>query len=347
MAQKGPSGPVYVEYTQISLADKEDKINAVGILLPAASVVIKPELSGKIVAIYFNEGQAVKKGDILIKIDDTTFQADVKDAQAKVFLAEQNLKRLIAVKGSSTEQQLDISKAALLQAQATLEIATSQLAKSTIKAPFDGLVSLSNTEVGEYIQAGTALLSLVNQQKLKLEFTIPERISHLAKKSQIIQFQSDNFPDAHFEGIVYAISPEIDQQGRSLTIRAWVDNQSNQLIPGLFVRLTLNIPQDKKVMQLPEESMFAQNGKQWVYAVNNQAQKQVAKLTEIKIIARQLGLIEFEGDLKPNDIIVKSGQQKLRDGAEISDITTLNLKNDTEKNILKNTQNNNTKNNKE
>ncbi len=230
------------------MADKEDQINAVGILLPAASVVIKPELSGKIVSIHFNEGQPVKEGDILIKIDDTTFQADVKDAEAKVFLAEQNLKRLIAVKGSSTEQQIDISKAALLQAQAMLAITSSQLAKTTIKAPFDGIVSLSNVEVGEYIQAGTALLTLVNQEKLKLEFTIPERISHLAKPSQIIQFQSDNFPDKKFEGIVYAISPEIDQLGRSLTIRAWVDNKTMLLIPGLFVRLTLNIPQNKKIM---------------------------------------------------------------------------------------------------
>lgn len=351
-AQKGAGGATYVEYTAVKVVDRQEIVDAIGTLLPAASVIIKPEIAGKVQGVYFKEGQAVDKDAVLLKIDDTALKATYDDAHAKYLLAQQNLNRLTAAKAGSSVQQIDIARATFLQATANLEISAAQLAKTELKAPFKGVLGLSDIEEGQYLQVGMSLVTLLNTEKLKLEFSVPERVAHRVKVAQTINFNVDNYPEQDFIAQIYATSPEIDKDGRSLTIRAWVDNELGDLTAGLFVRLRLIMPQTGQVLQLPEEAIFAQNGKQWVYVVKdspkvapkavvnadlktnpssnanankdaNIPKNQYAYLTEVILSGRRSGIAEIASGIEAHDIIVKTGQQKLRDGAQIIDVNAL------------------------
>ncbi len=317
-----------VELSEVKEIEKEERIYAVGTLMPQFRVVIRPEVSGKVAEIAFKEGAEVAEGALLIQLEDRIERANRKDAEAKYQLAKLNVDRLTAARGGATLQTLDSAKAALLQSEADLEIAHSNLDKRLITAPFSGVLGLKSVELGDYIQAGTALVTLTNREKLQLEFNLPERVAHVIRVGQKVRFKIDNFPKDEFSAEVYAISPEIEQEGRSLAIRALYDNQNDRLIPGMFARLVLDIPLGYSVIEIPEEAMFALEGKHYLYVaepIEGREEYYRLSLREIKIGDRTEYSIEVLEGLEGGEIVVKSGQQRVRDGAEVTGFFPPNL----------------------
>lgn len=309
-----------VEVTDTQEIPKQEYINAVGTLMPFERVIIRPEMAGKIVEVNFKEGALVNKDQELIKFDNKLANAKLKNASANLINAEQNVKRLEASKGSATAQQLDAAKTAELQAEADLEMAQVEVDRTVLKAPFNGRMGLINQFVGSYIQTGNDLTTIVNTEKLKLEFNLPERLAHTVKVNQPLQFSVDNFPKKKFTAEIYALSPEIEQEGRSLTVRALYENQDDALLPGMFARISLEIPLGYNVIIVPEEAIFSSEGKQYVYKVITEGDKNMAKLTEVILGERSSYAVEVIHGLKNGDRVVKVGQARIHDGALINPV---------------------------
>lgn len=325
-AQSAPRKGVRITEVELAEAKSEAKIEeiyAVGVLYPRQSVIIRPEIAGRVTEIGFKEGEPVEQGEVLLKLDASIAQADFNEAKAKEELAQQNVNRLSAARGGATAQALDIAKAELKQATARREVASATLNKMTLTAPFAGVAGLKKVEVGDYIQAGAEVVSLSNINQLKLEFSIPERVAHVAKVGQQVKFSVDNFPNRDFNAEVYAVSPEIEQRGRSLLIRAEFNNEDQTLISGSFARLNLLIPLDFEVVIIPEEAIFASEGKQFVYrAILDSEQSESldepiyrAELTEVELGERSAFNVEILSGLKGGDIIVKAGQVRINEGS--------------------------------
>lgn len=309
-----------VEVANVQEIPKQEYINAVGTLLPYERVIIRPELSGKITAINFNEGAIVDQNSELIKFDDRLAQAKLKNAQANFLNAKQNVKRLEASQGSASAQQLDAAKTTQLQTEAELEMAQIEVDHTILQAPFKGRMGLSNQYIGSYVQAGNDLTTIVNTEKLKLEFNLPERLAHTIEIEQPLQFSVDNFPKKRFTAEIYALSPEIEQEGRSLIVRALYDNQDSGLLPGMFTRISLEIPLGYNVIIVPEEAVFSSEGKQYVYKIIHENNEFIAQLTEVILGERSTYSVEILHGLKDGDQVVKVGQARIRDGSIINPI---------------------------
>lgn len=314
------SKSISVEVTDTQETPKQEYIHAAGTLLPYERVVLRPELSGKITAINFEEGAVVEKNQALIKFDDRLANAKLKNAEANLSNAEQNVKRLEASKGSATAQQVDAARTSQLQAEAELEMARIEVDHTTLTAPFKGKMGLINQYAGSYIQMGSDLTTIVNTEKLKLEFNLPERLAHTVELGQPLQFSVDNFPKKKFTAEIYALSPEIEQEGRSLIVRAIYDNHDQGLLSGMFARISLEIPLGYNVIIVPEEAIFSSEGKQYVYRVVQENDQYTAKLTEVILGERSSYAVEIIHGLKNGDRVVKVGQARIHDGAKINPI---------------------------
>lgn len=310
-----------VELSEVVLQSKFEEIYAVGILYPYQEVIIRPEASGRVVQIAFKEGENVQEGDLLIALDSSIEAAELRETTARRILAKQNLDRLLAAKGGSTAQARDMAQAEYEQAVANEAISQAKYDRRFIHAPFSGTIGLKNIELGDYIQAGADIVRLLNIEQLRLEFNIPERVAHVVKTGQNVSFTVDNFPSQQFTAEVYAVSPEIEQKGRSLTVLARFHNEDKALIAGSFARLNLLVPLNYQVIIIPEESIFASEGAQFVYRAKDIGDAEVfeAELVPVEIGQRSTFNVEVLSGLNADDIVVKAGQVRINNQSKIKD----------------------------
>lgn len=312
-----------VELSEVVLQDKFEEIYAVGILYPYQEVIIRPEASGRVVNIAFKEGELVNEGDLLLALDSSIEAAEHRETSARRTLAKQNLDRLLAAKGGSTAQARDIAQAEYEQAVANEAIAKAKYDRRFIYAPFAGTVGLKNVELGDYVLSGADIVRLLNIEQLRLEFNIPERVAHVVETGQNVTFTVDNYPNKRFTAEVYAVSPEIEQKGRSLTVLAKFHNEDQSLIAGTFARLNLLVPLHYQVIIIPEESIFASEGAQFVYRAKagEDLEHFTAELVPVEIGQRSTFNVEILSGLNADDIVVKAGQVRISDQSQIRDVT--------------------------
>ena len=311
-----------VELSEVILQDKFEEIYAVGILHPYQEVIIRPEAAGRIVNIAFKEGESVEAGELLLELDSGIESAELRERSAKRVLAKQNLDRLLAAKGGSTAQARDMAQAEYEQAVANEAVAQTKFNRRFIHAPFAGTMGLKNVELGDYVQAGADIVRLLNIEQLRLEFNIPERVAHVVETEQNVNFTIDNFPNKLFTAEVYAVSPEIEQKGRSLTVLARFHNEDQSLIAGTFARLNLLVPLHYKVAIIPEESIFASEGSQFVYRANPVAGEDyfISELVPVEIGQRSTFSVEILSGLGADDIVVKAGQVRINNESHVADV---------------------------
>ncbi len=218
-----------------------ENVKAIGTIVSPDSVIITPEISGIITEIYFNEGNKVFRDEPLLKIDSTNYEAELEIAKANLELAELNQKRaheLLKGKFIST-QSYDETKAILRKDKASLKLAKDNLEKTTIRAPFDGITGLKNVSVGDYVSPGTSVTNLENIDILQVDFQIPERYFSRVKIGDQVNIATDLYKDKIFTGKIIAIDPQINSNDRSLRIRAQINNESEELWPGSFARVSI------------------------------------------------------------------------------------------------------------
>lgn len=315
MAQQNPAAPVTVEAAPIKTEHLERTIDAVGSLVSNESVVMSPEIAGRITGIEFEEGAPVKKGDVLIRLDDSIYKAQLSQARAALGLSQANHKRAVELyeKKINAVSRVDETLAQRNSDSAAVELAQAQLDKTVIRAPFDGIVGLRQVSSGDYVTQGQALINLESIDPLKVNFKVAETNLSFLKAGQPLTATVDAFPNRTFDGEVYAIDPLIDTAGRTVSLRGRIPNPDLLLRPGLFARIRLVIDTTQDALMVSEEALVPQGEEQFVYKVVDNK----VSMAKVKTGQRKSGMVEITEGLKAGDVIVTAGQMKLRPDAAV------------------------------
>ncbi|MEZ5635771.1 MAG: efflux RND transporter periplasmic adaptor subunit [Burkholderiaceae bacterium] len=224
----GPAAPraAGVEVAKAERARLQDDAQSVGTLRSRQSVMLRPEVAGRVREIGFADGATVRKGQVLVQLDDTLQRAEIKQAQAQVSIAQANLKRNQELVAQSfvAQRVLDESNANLQVAEAQLALACARWSRMAILAPFDGTVGIRNVNLGDYVKDGADLVNLEDISSMYADFRLPERFQGKLKPRQSVQLQLDAFPGRMFKATVEAIDPLLDVNGRSVGVRAVLPN---------------------------------------------------------------------------------------------------------------------------
>lgn len=317
-AQSDGRPPTPVEVARVETDTVVEEASAVGTLLSNESIIVRPEIAGRIVEIHFQEGEPVEAGQPLFSLEDSVLRAELADTRARLELARRNFERAkeLFERGAGTARGRDEAEAEFDRARAAVRLAEARLEKTDIVAPFAGIAGLRQVSVGDYVSAGDDLMNLVDIEPIKVEFSIPERYLSALETGQTARITADAFPTRAFEGRVYAIDPQIDPAGRSIHIRARVPNEDRVLRPGLFVRVKLQLARRENALVVPEQAIVPRGQDRYVFKVENGK----AVLTEVTIGQRRYGRVEIVEGLTAGDTVVTAGQLKIRDGAPVQPI---------------------------
>ena len=243
----GPPGggmpPMAVEAVTVKAEPLQAGLSTVGTLRADESVVIRPEVNGRLVKIHFDEGQRVSQGDPLFSLDASVTQADLREAQATLENARRANERATDLGGRQllSRSDVDSARAQLGVSQARVESARAQLQKTTLVAPFSGVIGLREVSVGEVVSPGQALVNLVRLDPMEVDFSLPESELAQVSRGQKLSLAVDAYPGETFAGEVSAVEPVIDVNSRSARVRATVANADGRLRPGLFARVNLGV----------------------------------------------------------------------------------------------------------
>ena len=309
-----PAG-VVIEATKVAVVRLPSALSAVGSLRSDETVIVRPEVAGRVSQILFKEGERVAQGQVLVKLDDSVQRADVDKARANLVLSKTKHERSgdLLSKGFLSSQARDEFENSLKVAQAEAELMQARLDKMTIRAPFAGTIGLRQVSVGDYVKEGQDLVNLESLDPLKVDFRVPETALSLVGGAQTLQVTLDALPDKAFDGRVYAVNPLIDANGRSIVIRAQVPNREGRLRPGMFARVRLFTSGLRDSMVIPEESLFPVGDDKYVYkVVDGKATRQ-----KVEIGTRREGRVEVLSGLTTEDVVVTAGALKLREGIAV------------------------------
>ena len=315
-APKAAPPGIVVEASRVAVVRLPQALTAVGSLRSDETVVVRPEVAGRIANIAFREGEQVSKGQVLIHLDDSVQQADLDRAQANLTLSRTKHERAIDLrnKGFLSGQALDEAVNNLKVAEADTELMKARVNKMTIRAPFSGTLGLRQASIGDYLKEGQDIVNLESLDPLKVDFRLPEVAHSQVKEGQTLQLALDALPDRAYDGRVYAINPLIDANGRAIVIRAQVPNRDGKLRPGMFARVRLFTSDNKDAMVVPEEALFPLGDEKYVYkVVDGKALRQ-----KVEIGQRREGRVEVLNGLTRDDVVVTAGVIKLREGVAVT-----------------------------
>ncbi|MDH4115034.1 MAG: efflux RND transporter periplasmic adaptor subunit [Burkholderiaceae bacterium] len=311
----GAGAATPVEVIVVQPVTVQEDLQAVGSMRSNESVVLRPEVSGRIATIGFRDGQVVRKGQLLIGLDATLNEAEVAQYQAEHDLALSNLRRsedLARQKFiSSSAQETAASNAQV--AEARLKLAQARLSKMRIVAPFDGVVGIRGVSLGDYVKDGADLVNVEDVRNLKVDFRLPERSLPQVRVGQSVEVVADALPDESWQGEIEAINPRIDANGRSLELRARLDNSKGRLRPGMFARVRVIVGERSNALLVPEEAIVPQGGQFFVYKVVEGAARRVP----VKLGVRRDARVEILDGIAAGDQVVTAGMRLSRDGQPV------------------------------
>lgn len=335
MMQKGMAAakdPVQTVSSIVATSQEwQSRIEAVGTLRAVQGIDIAPEVAGTVEALPFESGLDVEAGAILLQMDSKEQKAALAALESNLKLAELNLARnekQLAAKAISqaaydaSKSEFDSLTAQVAQQKATLE-------KRTLRAPFAGRLGLRQVNLGEYVPAGKAIVSLQQLDPLYLDFMLPQqKLSHIAIGQKIIA-QTDAYDDKTFEGEISAIESAVDEATRNVKVRATIGNPEKILRPGLFAKLHLSVGEPQKYLTLPQTAITFNPYGSTVYLVTKNAEgAQEAKMAFVKTGDKRGDQIAILEGVKEGDEVVTSGQIKIRNGSLLSVNNTIQPKND-------------------
>ncbi len=311
-----------VEATKVRQMTMRDDAEAVGSLRSRRSVVLRPEISGRITQLNFSDGQRVRKGQLLVQLDDQLPRAQVQQSRAELSIARANHKRNqeLVAQGFISQRSVDESAANLEVAEAKLALAEATAQRLRIVAPFDGIAGIRGVNVGDYLKDGADIVNVEDLDAVYVDFRLPERLQNKVKTGQTARVAFDALPGVQYSAVVLAINPQIDADGRSLAVRGCIDNRRLQLRPGMFARVTAVFGERSDATVVPEEAIVPDGAAPYVLRVvaGTEEGSQVAKRTPVRLGARTPGFVEVVEGLAPGDVVVTAGQQRLqRDGVAV------------------------------
>ena len=311
------SGPpaIPVKIAPVKIGTVSDEITTIGTLRAEESVVIRSEIAGRVLSIHFAEGQQVSQGDDLVTLDPAEYQAQREESTVAVQLNQLNFERLkdLYNKQLSSRQAYDEAQAKLEESRARQALDQVRLDKTVIRAPFDGVLGLRQISPGAYIQPGQDLVTLAKTDAVKLDFRVSERFLPQIHVGQPIKVTVDAYPNQTFTGKVYASEVSVDEETRTLLLRANLPNAGGELKPGMFARVALVLEERRHALLIPEQALVPQGKENLVFKVVDGK----ALSSPVKLGQRREGEVEILAGLGTKDQVVTDGQIKLRDGMAV------------------------------
>ena len=325
-APGGGAGAPVVESTLARLQPLSEQIEAVGSLRSRQGTMVRAEVGGRVTQINFRDGQRIRRGQLLVQLDDRLQRAQVQQAQAELSIAQANHKRNseLVAQGFISQRGVDESAAAVQVAQARAELARATAARLRVLAPFDGVAGLRNISVGDYLKEGDAIVNLEDMNAMFVDFRLPERLQARVRPGQTARVQVEALPGSAFAAVVQAVDPQIDANGRSLNVRGCIDNRLMQLRPGMFARVNTRLGDDRQALMIPEEAVVSQGGRQSVIRLRQAGGEGDAprswstQRVDVATGTRSAGEVEVLRGLAEGERIVTAGQQRIqRDGMPV------------------------------
>jgi membrane fusion protein (multidrug efflux system) len=295
-------------------AAMDDELYVAGSVLGNESVDLQPETQGKVIGIYFSEGQAVAKGQLLVKLNDAELLSQLKKAQAQLAIArdkEVRLQKLLEMNGVSREEYesaLNLKESL----EADIEGIKARLDETEIRAPFAGTVGLRSVSIGSFVAPGTKIAVLEQLDQVKLDLNIPEKYSHLVKQGDLIAFTIEGSA-TRFTGRVYAIDPRIDPSTRSLKLRAICANPGRELRAGAFARIELALKSKSNALMVPTECIVPDMKGQKIFVVQNGTSQPRPVQTGL----RTKDKIEIIQGLNAGDSVITGGLLQIKPGSRV------------------------------
>lgn len=308
--------PVPVEVYRVAATDIQEDVVAIGTLRSNESVVVRPEVSGRITRLNFSEGGKVKQGQLLVQLDPSVAAAELQQARANLKLAQANYERTVElrkdnfVSAAAEDQALNN----LRVVEANVALAEAHLAKTEIRAPFSGVIGIRQVSVGDYVKEGQDLVALEDTSSFKVDFRLPEMLTGALEPGQQVEVRSDAFAGKHWLATLEAIDPVVDQDGRALVLRARLRNVDGQLRPGMFVQTRVILAERAGALMVPEEALIAVAGEQRVYRVQGDKVEAQTVVTGL----RRAGMVEIVSGVQAGDLVVTAGHLRLRPGATVA-----------------------------
>jgi membrane fusion protein (multidrug efflux system) len=294
----------------------QDLVAAVGTLRANESVIIKPEIAGRIAKLGFSDGERIRAGRVLVQLDTSVPAAELEQVRAERALALAKYERAVelAQKNFVSEQARDEAGANLQVVDARLALARARLEKSSILAPFGGIVGLRNVAPGDFVKDGAELVTLEDTSSMKVDLRLPERVIGRLRRGQVLEVSVEALPGRTFKASIDALDATVDANGRSILVRGRIPNTDEILRAGMFARAQVVLSERNDAVLVPEEAIVPQGPDLFVWQVSE------GKASRIKIRAgvRRDSQVEILDGLVSGSSIVIAGQLKLnRDGQEV------------------------------
>lgn len=310
----GTGAPAGVIVTVVSPENLNNSITATGTLRANEEVLLQPEVSGKVTQLNFTEGSTVAKGQLLVKINDADIQATAGKLLQQYKLATDKLERykqLVSINAISKEE-FDNAQNACTTLKAEMDIVTAQLAKTEIRAPFQGTVGLKNISEGAYVTPSTVIAGIQQTNPIKLDFAVNEQYAGNLHKGQAIQFKTEGHNES-FTASILAIDPKIDASTRTVNVRAVCPNPGNVLFPGAFVQVNIGLETIPNSILLPTEAIIPELKGKKVFTVKGGKVVPAKVETGIRNDAR----IQILSGLNPGDTVIVSGYMQVKPGSNV------------------------------
>lgn len=316
-------------------------LEAVGTVNAVNGVNVTAQVPGEVEAIEFESGDSVKKGDVLIRLEAAADRAQLNALEATAGLARQEYDRYqrLFKQGSISRSELDNRRAQRDQAVAQAQAQREQLNYKTVRAPFDGVLGIRQVDLGQFLQAGTPVVSLNQLQPIFVDFALPEQELSRIEKGLKVRVTLDAYTDQQFEGEISAIEPGVSEATRNVSVQARFENEDNKLRPGMFASVDIQLPQSEDVVVIPRTAIsYAPYGNA-VFVLKDAPQKgesdeneesdadsekkaegadKIVKKRFVKLGRRRGDLVAVIDGLKPGEVVATSGLLKLRNDAAVT-----------------------------
>jgi len=309
-------GPIAVEAVKARSGSILRRIRTVGNLSAIQSVVLHPEVTGKIAKIYFTEGQSVKVGEPIFKIDDAMYKAKLKEAEARLAQTREEYNRAVKLleKKFGTPQLRDKALTEMKVSEANVEEAKIYVDRTTISAPFDGVLALSEVSVGALVSESTELTTIVDLDPINVDFHVPESYLPFLHVGDTVDVTVEDIDILPVEAKITAISPQIEESTRTVTLRAQMPNKEMAYRPGEFAHVLVTAGEVKDAILVPQTAIEREGEEEFVWLVVDN----IAVKTTVSTGLRDGNDVEITHGVKADDLVISAGQFKVHDGEEVT-----------------------------
>jgi membrane fusion protein (multidrug efflux system) len=311
-------------------------LTAIGSVTAVQGVTVTPEIAGIVHEIAFESGAVVPKGDLLVRLDTSLEEAQLRALEAQEELARLNVvrERSLRTQNMVSQSELETAEATLKQNQGNADAIRATIQKKTIRAPFAGRLGIRLVNLGQYLDTGKPIASLQSLTPVYAEFSLPQQELARLKTGMRVHVTTDAYLGRQFEGTLTAINPDLDAQTRSVGLQATFDNPEQLLRPGMFARIQVLLPEEQTVLAVPATSVLSAPYGDSVYVIEPKPGKDggkpglVVRQQFIRTGSARGDFVSVESGLKPGERIVSAGIFKLRNGMSVIESNELSPKND-------------------